>query len=142
MGAAPRIVHKYGASTFTEPIKEYAFEVSIDVVKVNAYRKLTIIIECEILVFSYLTIYQPGIFVKMACSNIRYGYGVTQEVGMDFANMKAKKVGVYTDKNVAQLPALKVAVDSLTKAGVNFEVYDDVRVEPTDTRHDTLQGVT
>ena len=61
---------------------------------------------------------------------------------MDFANMKAKKVGVYTDKNVAQLPALKVAVDSLTKAGVNFEVYDDVRVEPTDTRHDTLQGVT
>ena len=74
----------------------------------------------------------------MACSNIRYGYGVTQEVGMDFANMKAKKVGVYTDKNVAQLPALKVAVDSLTKAGVNFEVYDDVRVEPTDTRHDTM----
>ena len=51
VGAAPRIVHKYGASTFTEPIKEYAFEVSIDVVKVNAYRKLTIIIECEILVF-------------------------------------------------------------------------------------------
>jgi len=98
MGAAPRIVHKYGgngASTFAEPVKEYAFE--------------------------------------MACSNIRYGNGVTQEVGMDFANMKAKKVGVYTDKNVAQLPAMKVAIDSLTKAGVKFEVYDDVRVEPTDT---------
>ena len=31
MGAAPRIVHKYGgngASTFAEPVKEYAFEVS------------------------------------------------------------------------------------------------------------------
>ena len=53
---------------------------------------------------------------------------------MDFANMKAKKVGVYTDKNVAQLPAMKVAIDSLTKAGVKFEVYDNVRVEPTDTR--------
>ena len=52
---------------------------------------------------------------------------------MDFANMKAKKVGVYTDKNVARLPAMKVAVDSLTRAGVHFEVYDEVRVEPTDT---------
>ena len=75
----------------------------------------------------------------MACSNIRYGYGVTQEVGMDFANMKAKKVGVYTDKNVAQLPAMKVAIDSLTKAGVKFEVFDDVRVEPTDTRYASIQ---
>ena len=74
----------------------------------------------------------------MACSNIRYGYGVTQEVGMDFANMKAKKVGVYTDKNVAQLPAMKVAIDSLTKAGVKFEVFDDVRVEPTDTRYASI----
>ena len=53
--------------------------------------------------------------------------------------MKAKKVGVYTDKNVAQLPAMKVAIDSLTKAGVNFEVYDDVRVEPTDTRYNGIQ---
>merc|ERR1719188_632069 len=91
----PRLVHKYGMSSTTEPVKEYAFE--------------------------------------MGCSNIRYGHGVTREVGMDFANMKAKKVGVYTDKNVARLPAMKIAVDSLTRAGVNFEVYDDVRVEPTDT---------
>ena len=51
---------------------------------------------------------------------------------MDLANMKAKNVGVFTDKNVAQLPSVQVALDSLTKAGVNFKVYDDVRVEPTD----------
>jgi hypothetical protein len=37
----------------------------------------------------------------MACSNIRYGPGVTQEVGMDLINMGAKNVGVYTDKNLA-----------------------------------------
>ncbi len=30
----------------------------------------------------------------MACSNIRYGPGVTREVGMDLANMKAKKVSI------------------------------------------------
>ena len=38
---------------------------------------------------------------QMACSNIRYGAGVTQEVGMDLANLGAKNVGVYTDKNLA-----------------------------------------
>ena len=68
----------------------------------------------------------------MACSNIRYGAGVTAEVGMDLANMKAKNVAVFTDKTVANLPAMKTTVDSLTKNKVNFKVYDDVRVEPTD----------
>merc|ERR1712115_471268 len=34
---------------------------------------------------------------EMACSNIRYGPGVTQEVGMDMAGLGAKNVGVYTD---------------------------------------------
>lgn len=32
---------------------------------------------------------------------------------MDFANMKAKKVGVYTDKNVAKLLPMKTAIESL-----------------------------
>ena len=44
----------------------------------------------------------------MACSNIRYGPGVTQEVGMDLANMRSKKVGVFTDKNLMKLPVMKV----------------------------------
>jgi len=69
---------------------------------------------------------------EMACSNIRYGAGVTAEVGMDLANMKAKHVAVFTDKTVAGLPAMKTTLDSLTKSNINFKVYDDVRVEPTD----------
>ena len=69
----------------------------------------------------------------MACSNIRYGPGVTSEVGMDLINMKAKHVGVYTDKNLMKLSPMKAVLESLTKNKVNFTVYDDVRVEPTDT---------
>ena len=86
----------------------------------------------------------------MACSNIRYGAGVTQEVGMDLANLKVQKVGVYTDKTVATLPAMKTTLESLNASKINFKVrvlrwykiqklqlllskvYDDVRVEPTD----------
>ena len=58
----------------------------------------------------------------MACSNIRYGPGVTKEVGMDLVNLKAKHVGVYTDKNLIKLGPMKATLDSLTKAGVNFKV--------------------
>ena len=58
----------------------------------------------------------------MACSNIRYGPGVTKEVGMDLVNLKAKHVGVYTDKNLIKLGPMKATLDSLTKAGVNFSV--------------------
>ena len=48
--------------------------------------------------------------------------------------MGAKNVCVMTDKNVGQLEATQVALDALSKAGVPFQVFDDVRVEPTDKR--------
>merc|ERR1712200_187687 len=41
---------------------------------------------------------------EMACSNIRYGPGVTQEVGLDMASLGAKNVGVYTDSTLVNLP--------------------------------------
>ncbi|XP_012274945.1 hydroxyacid-oxoacid transhydrogenase, mitochondrial [Orussus abietinus] len=69
---------------------------------------------------------------EMACSTIRYGIGVTKELGMDLNNMGAKKVCVMTDPNLSKLAAMKDAMDSLSKYGVNFEVYDRVRVEPTE----------
>ncbi|XP_074210955.1 hydroxyacid-oxoacid transhydrogenase, mitochondrial isoform X4 [Camelus bactrianus] len=69
---------------------------------------------------------------EMAVSNIRYGAGVTKEVGMDLQNMGAKNVCLMTDKNLSQLPPVKTVMDSLVKNGINFKLYDSVRVEPTD----------
>ncbi|XP_027433190.2 hydroxyacid-oxoacid transhydrogenase, mitochondrial isoform X2 [Zalophus californianus] len=69
---------------------------------------------------------------EMAVSNIRYGAGVTKEVGMDLKNMGAKNVCLMTDKNLSQLPPVQMVMDSLVKNGINFKVYDNVRVEPTD----------
>ncbi|OZJ05160.1 hypothetical protein BZG36_02210 [Bifiguratus adelaidae] len=69
---------------------------------------------------------------EMAASNIRFGEGVTSEVGMDMKNLKAKKVAVFTDPNIAQLHPLKAVVESLDKHKVNYIVYDKVRAEPTD----------
>ena len=52
---------------------------------------------------------------------------------MDFKNMGSKRVMVVTDQNVRKLDAMKQVVEGLTKEGVEFEVYDKVRVEPKDS---------
>lgn len=68
----------------------------------------------------------------MTSSPIRYGPGVTKEIGMDLVNLKAKNVCVMTDSNLLNLSPVKATIDSLTKNGVKFELYDKVRVEPTE----------
>ncbi|KAG0728279.1 Hydroxyacid-oxoacid transhydrogenase, mitochondrial [Chionoecetes opilio] len=68
----------------------------------------------------------------MACSTVRYGPRVTQELGQDVGVLGAKKVLVMTDKNLATMKPVSAVVDSLTKHKVDFSLYDSVRVEPTD----------
>ena len=51
---------------------------------------------------------------------------------MDMESLGAKKVGVFTDANLVNLPPVKQVIDSLVRSNVNFVVYDQVRVEPTD----------
>lgn len=69
---------------------------------------------------------------EMAASNIRFGPGVTKEVGMDFRNMNAKKVMVVTDATVLKLDAMKQVIEGLEREGVLYEIYDKVKVEPKD----------
>lgn len=70
---------------------------------------------------------------EMAASAIRFGPGVTQEVGMDFKNMGSKRVCVVTDQNVDKLDAMRQVREALTREGINFEVYNKVRIEPKDS---------
>ncbi|KAF5321990.1 hypothetical protein D9619_000937 [Psilocybe cf. subviscida] len=69
----------------------------------------------------------------VAASNLRFGDGVTAEVGMDLKNMGARKVGVFTDPNVAKLRPMKTALAALeAQTDLPFEVYDSVLAEPTE----------
>ena len=77
----------------------------------------------------------------MAASNLRFGSGATAEVGMDLSNMIAQlpaseranaKIGVFTDKNVAKLPVMKVVEEALLREGLNFVLWDKCAVEPND----------
>ncbi|ETO27853.1 hypothetical protein RFI_09279 [Reticulomyxa filosa] len=65
-------------------------------------------------------------------SNLRFGGGVTKEVGMDLKNMGCKKICVITDERMAKLRPVLTTVEALHKEGLEFDVYDQVRVEPTD----------
>lgn len=52
---------------------------------------------------------------------------------MDFKNMGTHRVCVVTDSNVAKLDAMKQVAEGLSREGVEFTVYDKVRVEPKDS---------
>ncbi|KAJ6485017.1 alcohol dehydrogenase [Mycena vitilis] len=70
---------------------------------------------------------------EVAASNLRFGDGVTAEVGMDLSNMKARKVGVFTDENVAKLAPMKTTLASLeSQPGLAFEVIALPPGEPTE----------
>jgi hydroxyacid-oxoacid transhydrogenase len=69
---------------------------------------------------------------ELASSSIRVGPGVTREVGMDLAEMKAQKVMVLTDKNLAPLAPVATVVESLRDNKIPYALFDRVRVEPND----------
>eukprot|EP01104_Vermistella_antarctica_P015809 TRINITY_DN5261_c0_g1_i2.p1 TRINITY_DN5261_c0_g1~~TRINITY_DN5261_c0_g1_i2.p1 ORF type:complete len:625 (-),score=99.01 TRINITY_DN5261_c0_g1_i2:307-2016(-) len=69
---------------------------------------------------------------QMASSNIRFGWGATKEVGADLKFMKCRKVLVFTDKNLRNLAPVINVLNSLQAANVQFSVFDDVSIEPTD----------
>jgi hydroxyacid-oxoacid transhydrogenase len=73
-------------------------------------------------------------FSQMACSNIRFGVGVTKEIGMDLKNIGSKKACVFADPYLVDKAPVKAVLESLSKHGCNFELFSDIRVEPTDTR--------
>src|SRR5438876_4633987 len=66
---------------------------------------------------------------ELASSSIRFGAGVTREIGMDLAEMKAKRVMVLTDPNLARLAPVATVVESLRGNGISFALFARVRVE-------------
>ena len=70
---------------------------------------------------------------QMAASNIRFGLGTTREVGMDLIDLKAKRTLVVMDPAMRALPTGETVLESLKTAGVDFDVFDRISVEPTDS---------
>jgi len=68
----------------------------------------------------------------MATSSIKYGPGVTREVGYDMKKLGATRVMVVTDPNLTNSDPVSVTLEALKKENIETILYDQARVEPTD----------
>jgi hydroxyacid-oxoacid transhydrogenase len=68
----------------------------------------------------------------MDASSIKYGPGVTCEVGYDMRQLGARRVMVLTDPNLADSSPVAVALEALRSEGIDVVLYDRVSIEPTD----------
>jgi len=75
---------------------------------------------------------QNEIAFEMAVANVRFGAGVTREVAMDLADLGLQRVLVLTDPDLKRLPPVQTVLDSLDHQGIGYQLYDRVRIEPTD----------
>jgi hydroxyacid-oxoacid transhydrogenase len=69
---------------------------------------------------------------EMATSQVRFGAGVTREVGMDLSDLGVRSVLVLTDPRLSGMSPVLTALESLEHNDIPFTLYDQVRVEPTD----------
>ena len=70
--------------------------------------------------------------IRVSSSNIKYGFGATKEIGFDMKDLRATKVMVVTDRNLAEKEVVKVVIKALEDEGIETVLYRDVRIEPTD----------
>jgi hydroxyacid-oxoacid transhydrogenase len=69
---------------------------------------------------------------EIATAAVRFGFGVTGEVGAELADQGKQHALVFTDANLRSLPPVATVLESLEEHKIRFSIFDRVRVEPTD----------
>lgn len=77
---------------------------------------------------------------QLATSNLRFGKGITSEVGLDLADLGSRRVMLLLDPHVAATPVGDSVRDSLIRSQVDFREYLRIRVEPTDRTFQEAAG--
>ncbi len=75
----------------------------------------------------------PETVFTIDTSSIKFGPGATSEAGYELARLGATRVMVVTDPKMSSSQAVRTATDSLKNSHIDFTVFDQVNVEPTDT---------
>ncbi len=65
-------------------------------------------------------------------SSIKFGSGVTREVGFEARRLGASRVMVVTDPDLSDSEPVSTAIGSLRGEGIDAVLFDQARVEPTD----------
>ena len=69
---------------------------------------------------------------QMAAPNVRFGPGVSREVGVEVRDCGLQKVALFTDERLVQMAPVQTVQQSLKDEGCDFETFDRVRIEPND----------
>ncbi|HEV7999265.1 MAG TPA: hydroxyacid-oxoacid transhydrogenase, partial [Planctomycetaceae bacterium] len=69
---------------------------------------------------------------QFAAANIRFGAGITREVGDDLVDLGARRTMVLIDPALRDSSTGETVISSLKAARIDFDVFDRVVVEPTD----------
>ena len=70
---------------------------------------------------------------QMSAANIRFGSGITREIGMDLVDLGAKRTMLLIDPVLVDTPTGETVIASLKQSGVGYELFADISVEPTDS---------
>ena len=65
-------------------------------------------------------------------SSIKFGPGITKEVGFEMKRLNATRVMVVTDTKMKNSEAVSITLNSLKQEGIDATLFDGVHVEPTD----------
>ena len=65
-------------------------------------------------------------------SSIKFGPGVTREVGYEMRRLGARRVMVVTDPRMASSEAVAITLESLRDEAIDAVLFDRVSIEPTD----------
>jgi hydroxyacid-oxoacid transhydrogenase len=69
---------------------------------------------------------------ELSTSNLRFGPGVTREIGMDLADLGIRRVLLVTDPVMAELAPVQTVRQALEDERIEYELFAQVRVEPND----------
>ena len=75
---------------------------------------------------------RPESAFSIDTSSIKYGPGVTREVGFEMDRLGARRVMVVTDPRLADSEPVSITLEALRAYGIDSVLFDQVRVEPTD----------
>ena len=76
------------------------------------------------------TIFETGFSIDT--SQIKFGVGITQEVGFEMKRLGAKNVLIVTDPNLSNSEPVEISKRSLESEKISVSIFDQVHVEPTD----------
>lgn len=76
-------------------------------------------------------------------SSIKYGPGVTREVGHDMRELGSRRVMVVTDPNLTDSEPVSITLEALRDQGIDAVLFDRAHVEPTDVSfHEAIRFAT